>query len=332
MSDLLLYAIELENKKVFLQVSPPIYQSYLFQECQIMFDFVKKNRPIAVIHTLELEDVLKVNYWVKYFMRHYGIDNVRGGNYTDEVLSEDILRFLRVEIDTTFSNYEKEIDIFEDVLKTYLNKDLDDNEKTSLIVQNTNYKNRQNLLSLIKIPENIIEDLEWIKEEIVNVRNIYNNSTDTTTNGGFSILSKLYSRIHIINTLEKDRYKIVVNKLKNMINVYHLIDREQCYKYCSDSYLRNRLESFERDKIDMSVLIKNPCFTLDNFFFHPYVIMDWESQTGIVNNLLDNWVSMAHSILNWRDEIIFDISSLPLNFEKKTKYSLDLYDANNANI
>ena len=349
MSDLLLYAIELENRKVFLQVSPKIYQDYLFKECHIMFDFVKKNPPLKIIHTLELEDVLKINYWVKYFMRHYGIDNVRGGNYTDEVLSEDTLRFLKREIESTYYDYEKEIDIFENVLTTYQSKDLDEKEKDRLLMRSTSYKSRQTLLSLIDIPENIIDHLEWIKGEIMNVKSIYNIPLDSgfrdeadsdqlsgeqsrkvNIKGGFSIISKLYSRVHLTNTIEKDRYRIVMNNLKQLLNVYYSINREQFYPYCVDSYLRNKFESFIGNRIESGVLIMNPNFTLDNFFFHPYVIMDWDSQTDIVNKLLDDWLSMAQSILNWRDEIIFDMSTFPTDFEKKTHYALHLYDANNA--
>ena len=334
MSDLLLYAIELENRKVFLQVSPKIYQDYLFKECQIMFDFVKNNRPLKIIHILELEDVLKINYWVKYFMRHYGIDNVRGGNYTEEVLSEDALRFLKREIETTYSDYEKEIDLFESVLSTYQYKDLDEIERDRLLEQSANYTSRQALLSLIEIPENILDHLEWIKEEIVNIRSIYNVPLDSGLNlkNGFSILSRLYSRVHITNTIEKDRYRIIVDKLKQLLNVYYSINREKFYPYCVDPYLRNKLESFDRNKIESSVLIMNPNFTLDNFFFHPYVIMDWESQTDIVHKLLDDWLSMAHSILNWRDEIVFDLADFPPDFEKKNHYALQLYDANNDNV
>jgi hypothetical protein len=334
MSDLLLYAIELENRKVFLQVSPKIYQDYLFKECQIMFDFVKKNPPIKIIHTLELEDVLKVNYWVKYFMRHYGINNVRGGNYTDELLSEDTLRFLKRELESTYYDYEKEIDIFENVLTTYQSKDLDENEKDRLLMQSASYKSRQTLLSLIEIPENIIDHLEWIKEEIVNIKSIYNAPLDSGLNikGGFSILSKLYSRIHITNTIEKDRYRIIMNNLKQLLNVYYSIKREQFYPYCVDSYLRNKFESFIENRIEAGVLIMNPNFTLDNFFFHPYVIMDWDSQMNTVNKLLDDWISMAYSILNWRDEIIFDLSTFHRDFEKKTYYALHLYEANNDSI
>ena len=116
MSDFKLYAIELENRKVFLQVSIPISEELLLQQCRVMVKFVNDNPPIKIIHTIDIDDVLKINYWVKYFMRYYGIDNVRGGNYIDEILSPELMQFLRMEIGATFDDYEDDVDVFENVL------------------------------------------------------------------------------------------------------------------------------------------------------------------------------------------------------------------------
>ena len=324
MSEFKLYAIELQNEKVFLQVSMPIYENYLFQECQVMFDFVKKNPPIKILHTLDLEDVLKVNYWVKYFMRHYGINNVRGGNYKEEILSPEQIRFLKVEIEMTFEDYENDISIFEDVLSTYQNVDLNKEENDRLENRLTEYKNKQELLAKMEIPDDLVADLEWIKEDIENTRKIYDIPINSV--GGFNILSKLYSRTFLhINTNEKNRYKLILKKIQNMVTLYYELNEETIGKYCNDSYLRNRLKSFEETKVEDKVLIRKPFYTLDNFFLHPHAITSWDIQIEFANEYIDIWIGMAHSIYNWRDEIQFDLSTFPPDFEKSTRYALHLY-------
>ena len=326
MSNLKLYAIELENRKVFLNVSSPLYEDFLLQECHAIFDFVKKNKPIKIIHTIDIDDVLKINYWVKYFMRFYGIDNVRGGNYTDEILSPELIQFLKLEIDTTLDDYEKVIKLVNNVLTEYNNKNLDKEEKERLENRLSDYKNRQKLLEYIQFYDDLLEDLDWIKSEISNTRLIYDIPDKIKKGRGYSILSNYYSVNRLcVNTYDKDRYKTILKRLKKFIDNYYLLssDDEKIQKYYCDAYLRNKLRSFNEVKDDESPLVLNPAFTLDNFFLHPHIITNWEFQLQIVNELIDKWTSMYYSIKNLRDEIEFDLSSYPKDFEKHTQYALN---------
>ena len=50
------------------------------------------------------------------------------------------------------------------------------------------------------------------------------------------------------------------------------------------------------------------------------------TKKSLVDELIDKWSSMYYSIKNWRDEIEFDLSSYPKDFEKYTKYTLRLYE------
>ena len=331
MSEFKLYAIELQNEKVFLQVSMPIYEDYLFQECQVMFDFVKKNPPIKILHTLDLEDVLKVNYWVKYFMRHYGINNVRGGNYKDEILLPEQIRLLKAELEMTFADYENDISIFEDVLSTYNTKELNKEENDRLENRLIEYKNKQELLSKMEISDDLLADLEWIKEDIESTRKKYDAPVNAV--GGFNILSKLYARSFInINTFEKDHYKMIIKRIQEMITTYYELNEENIGKYCNDPYLRNRLKSFEETRIEETIMIRKPCYTLDNFFLHSHAITSWDIQIGFAYEMIDIWTGMAQSIYNWRDEIKFDLSTFPPDFEKSSRYALHLYSIRSTTL
>ena len=336
MSDFKLYAIELENRKVFLQVSMPIDEIFLFQECEVMFDFVKKNLPVKIIHTIDLDDVLKVNYWVKYFMRYYGINNVRGGNYTDEILSPELIQFLKLEIDTTFDNYEDDIELFENVLIDYNNKNLDKAEKEKLENRLSDFINRQKLLEYLQDYDGLLEDLDWVKNEIINMRLIYEipdkiktRSVSKIENKSISnILSNYYFMNRVcVNTYDKNKYKTILNKLQKLINNYYLLNNNENIKqYCCNSYLRNKLRTFNEKKDEASPLVFNPIFTLDNFFLHPHIMMNWGSQVKIVDELISKWISMYYSIKIWRDEIEFDLSSYPKDFKKYAQYALQLYE------
>ena len=329
MSEFKLYAIELENKKVFLQVSTPIREQLLFQQCRVMVKFVHNNPPIKIIHTIDLDDVLKVNYWVKYFMRYYGIDNVRGGNYTDEILSPESMQFLRKEIGETFDKYEDDVEVFENVLAEYNDKKLDKEEKERLENRLSDYKNRQKLLDYSLVYDGLLEDLGWIKNEITNTRMIYDVPDKIKKGRGFNVLSNYYSINRIcVNTYDKDRYKIILKKLKDFIvNYYSITSKDENIKqYCCDAYLRNKLNSFVETKFDNDALLINPAFTLDNFFLHPHIIMNWSFQVKLVDELIDKWISMYYSIKNWRDEIEFDLLSYPKDFERYTQYTLQLYE------
>jgi len=154
MSENILYVIALENNKYFLHLSPPIYEDYLLKECIIMYDFVKNNRPCYIESKIDLDNtsdeindiVLKINYYVKYYMKKYGVNNVRGGIYTDETLPDYLLQSLYTELNITIEDYEKNIEIIENVLQTYQNKQFDLNEKRDLENQLSKYNSIKDIL------------------------------------------------------------------------------------------------------------------------------------------------------------------------------------------
>jgi hypothetical protein len=328
MSDLKLYAIELENRKVFLHVSPPIYEKYLFQECKIMFEFVKKNNPIRILNEIELEDVLKINYYVKYFMRHYGINNVRGGSYTEEVLPDYLLKLLKSEIETTFETYENDIELYENIITFYQSKQVDkDKEIDNLKKKMIEYKNKLHLLSFLSYDKfnNIIKDIEWLKYEISNRQSIYDIPVDTIEKFRKVVVTRPI--LSVQNDYETIRYKRIVENLKDLVKMYYELDNKILVNY-SDSYLRNRLLSINETREEITAILQNPKFVLDNIFLHPYSITQWGKYIEIANKMLYKITEIAYTISNLNDEIKYDISTFPDNFENKIKYSIHYLEEN----
>jgi hypothetical protein len=155
MSNLKIYFIELENQKYFLHLSLPIYEEFLFKEIQFTFDFVKKNPPIQTLLILDIKDELEINYFVKFFMRHYGINNVRGGNYTDEILPDNIVDFLKKEINAKFSDYQIYFNNFKNILTKYDSNQVDIEQYNILTNQILVYINKKKLYSFLFKNRNI---------------------------------------------------------------------------------------------------------------------------------------------------------------------------------
>ena len=57
--------------------------------------FTKKYRPIKIIEIIHDIKVEKVDKYILKYMKKYGIDNVRGGSFKNEILNKDQLKILK---------------------------------------------------------------------------------------------------------------------------------------------------------------------------------------------------------------------------------------------
>lgn len=321
MSDYKLYNIELENNKYFLHLSLPIYQDLLFKECSIMFDFVKNNPPISVINTVDINDVLEIDYHIKHYMRAYGIHNVRGGNYTDENLTPEQISFLKKEIEISFLDYDKKNEMIEEVIQTYQYNNIDEKNKKEIEEKFKKYNNKKYLLSLFTNDNDeylyIIDNLKWLNEEIIDIRSTFKNLSDPQK----MVESIKYRRYLPINII--DRYKIILKKIKSITNVYFLLDQQKLELYLTP-YLNMKISSIKKYTDEEILFIKKPHFILDNIFLHPYSIHNWDNYYEKTNQILENLFNISYTILNIIDEIKFDLSTYPEYFELKMNYTLSI--------
>jgi hypothetical protein len=158
MSNFTIYVLQLENDKWFLHLSSSP-REYIVLECQTLFDFVKKNTPIRIFETIRCFDKFDINTNVKRYMDSLGIDNVRGGIYSEEVLDELCVQNLKLELSSSLEKYEKKVSIFislyskGNVTSEDFNKKI--NEYGSLLDSGYNNINRE-----------FFVDLQWLTDRI----------------------------------------------------------------------------------------------------------------------------------------------------------------------
>ena len=95
--ELNIVVINCENNKKFLYLSDDsifnLESSYNDYSCE----FISKNKAIFVEKIIKIEDIFDLDKYVKYYMYNYGIDNVRGGSYSDNNLSSELVEFIKRE-------------------------------------------------------------------------------------------------------------------------------------------------------------------------------------------------------------------------------------------
>jgi hypothetical protein len=308
-----LYLIDLNDEKKFLYYSSSSFidEINLFKECQLKFDFVKKYPPIQILNVFDITNELEINFFIKYYMIEYGINNVRGGNYTDEILSDNTIEFLNLEIFTKFSDYEKK----NDLLNIHPNEENKEENINRIMV----YNNKKKLYNLLFNPmtncnlqidkdedeninniRNILNDFYWINQEI---EYLFDKFKIGLINNRFLITN--------INNFNNIQYKKILKNIKNIVDIYFLLNEENLSEYLTP-YLRTKLSSIKKYNDKDLIYIYHPNFLLDNFFYHHRVIFYWnihqfEKQISMVNHLIDDLTNISYTVLNLLDELEFDI-------------------------
>jgi hypothetical protein len=72
----------------------PSYEKALVK-CEILYDFIKP--PFQVTHVLPISHILDVDVIVKKLMWQHGVENVRGGSYTQITLDDSVISVLNSE-------------------------------------------------------------------------------------------------------------------------------------------------------------------------------------------------------------------------------------------
>jgi hypothetical protein len=242
-------------------------------------------------------------------MIEYGINNVRGGNYTDEILSDNTIEFLNLEIFTKFSDYEKKNDL---LIIHQIEENKEENINRIMV-----YNNKKKLYNLLFNPMTIC-NLQIDKDEnINNIRNILNdfywiNQEIEYLFDKFKIglISNCFL-ITNINNFNNIQYKKILKNIKNIVDIYFSLNEENFSEYLSP-YLRTKLSSIKKYNDRDLIYIYHPNFLLDNFFYHHRVIFYWnidefEKQISMVNHLIDDLTNISYTVLNLLDELEFDI-------------------------
>jgi len=91
---LYMYYVSLENDKLLLHVDFKQEADVVLSDCTKLYEFARINEPIKIVYTSEVKDLYDVDKDVKLFMNMFGVENTRGGSYTDIELPDYLMKTL----------------------------------------------------------------------------------------------------------------------------------------------------------------------------------------------------------------------------------------------
>jgi hypothetical protein len=113
-----LHVIMLNNNTLFLHASilNPREKNAILLECELMNDYTSKYKPNRVEETIKIHQNGEINFFVKKYMKIYGINKVRGGSYCDEKLTDTEKQHIINEGKLTIDSVEDKANLIKKVL------------------------------------------------------------------------------------------------------------------------------------------------------------------------------------------------------------------------
>lgn len=268
------YIFNLSGDKKFLYSSFTKNENEIILEATIYYDYLKTFPIISIYEKREERTGFDIDTYTKEYMYYYGIDNVRGGTYSSEILSKQVEEVLLQELKT--------VDIFDQKPKEYL---------LYLIIDH--YKKR-------------LQNKNEIYKEIENV-----NQRRTQYRIEKTRLDSLKPHIPSIYMFE-DRLKQLIYEYKEVCHtedLYVCMDRIQNYKpICKQmKQIYKTICQHFPEKIDtdehreLATYYKNPEFLFDNLIYR--------GAFGSLEKVCNMWIYFANIIINRIAEYEFDIAS-----------------------
>lgn len=93
-----LYVLQLKNGKYYVGKTTDFNRRYQEHKTGSGSSWTSLHKPVKVVELRTLKDEHDENNTTKEYMKKYGIDNVRGGSYTQVSLPENFKSTLQVEI------------------------------------------------------------------------------------------------------------------------------------------------------------------------------------------------------------------------------------------
>jgi hypothetical protein len=310
MSSYIICAIRLQNNKWFIETVPDKYwQNDICNDCQIKYEFVRNNKPGEVIEYIQLSSDIEIDYYVKKYMKFYGIDNVRGGSYSNTTMSVDTIHHIHNEIAHKFIDIDMEYATLNKIYDTY--SDIHKWKKTQVIdeiykLNNTYQQFRQEsaLLNKLrnagKMNRDILHDLQWLCNRIV----YYTNNSLLLTNTGDPSQSKYEPPISDII-----RYKDVLAKLQMLYAMY-------------TEHIDDGGSSAESTRFEPKLYLMQPKMIFDTFFYHADKTELLKTNFEISEKMVNFYEYVYYRIINRTDELTFDVNSYGYKYEDQFKFTL----------
>lgn len=94
----MIYILRLENDKYYIGKTNNLSNRLRDHEQGIGCAWTSKYKFVKLIETIDTDDVFEEDKCTKIYMSQYGIDNVRGGTYSQVELSDQTKKYLEHEL------------------------------------------------------------------------------------------------------------------------------------------------------------------------------------------------------------------------------------------
>lgn len=306
-----LFVVRLQNGKWLLETVPGKYLDHdIVINCQLKYEFARKNSPIDVCEQIDIYAEADIDYFVKKYMKFYGIHNVRGGSYTDIIMSDATYSHLQEEIHTTFHAIDVEYDILDKVYQKYQNihtwnklqvmKEID-----QLMQINRQYRTEKSLLNTLRqsdgrMNRDILHNINWLCNRIV----YYTHSgllSPKKEDGSRAKQEPLVADVI--------GYKNVLSKLQMLYAIY-------------SEYVENGDDASECAQFEPKLYLMQPKMIFDTFFYHAHEIDVLKQNYAIAEKMINFYEYAYYRVINRIDELEFDVNSYGENYEKRYEFSL----------
>jgi len=323
-----LYVISLGNEKYFVCYTDTMDRWKIFVECQFLFPFVNKHGPNEIIETLWNVDEFDIDKTVKKYMAKYGIDNVRGGSYQQEKLTDIQETVLKQELEYVTASGKKNI-----------NPSLKLEEKMR-------YFFHSKLFHCMKYYDTR-EEIKQLHDTIKNQKELYNNTHEklkkilwfhdnsSEQNISYQLDKTLIEKIqHFYRHIVERQFESDIQNGPNrtIMELYHFL--LPYFKHFCRILQENglNLSDFTQEGMN-SVFISHP-----EFVFDPFVYLSIYNSSGsfmITERKIDEAIELCkifegicYWCLNRIDEYEFDLTNIPENIKLKSEMVDSVYKFN----
>jgi hypothetical protein len=275
-----IYSIMLEHEYILLHASLKTDIAEVKEECEQIYEIAKLHKPIAILDMIcHTKDLSLLDYYVKKYMLQYGIFYVRGGSYYQPTLPDYLSKSLESEF-KTLDSYKKKYKKTEITVPKYSREYIELNEKYRCIREIEDVDG-----NIYCITRDILNEFEWISNKIHFFRNSTLNLIDYEMNNGIVFHKK--TQFDSVSYFELDEYNqstynSVVYHIKNIIEKFFIIYQDNPYKM------------YENKK----TIVDDTLLSLSNY------------DSNQINELLRNTEFFIYSIINYLEELEFNLSTL----------------------
>ena len=164
MSAVYQYLIGLANGRFFIHETTTEDATTAIMECDMIYEYVQHNFPCRLLN--RLDTTYDTNYHVKDYMQKYGIDNVRGGSFTENELPDYVVKALQYE----FSKDDRESAHELKFLQNILTKSGSNARLANIHSSFDEYRRlRGEYKKYAIMDDSWLFDVEWMRHYIMNV-------------------------------------------------------------------------------------------------------------------------------------------------------------------